>query len=365
MSSGLRLGEYAITPLYNIKAVVQATGISPSTLRAWERRYNIARPQRSDSGYRLYAERDVAVIRWLKAQVDAGMSISQAVSWLGAIVSDAGEMEQVVLPTTGSAPTLHDSPANASGSHREQVRSFDALQHDLVHALADYDEVEAETIVAEAFAMYPVEQVGEKLFMPALLEISERRQQGDLSITTEHFAGNYLIQRLGTLLRVIPNGNGNPLIWVGSPRSESHEIGALLLGIVLRHSGYHIHYLGQNLPVEDLTIKDFVNEAKRRQPAMLLLSVSTPAAVEMLGRLTARLSQNGHPPTVIGYCGPIFGRKPELRNTISAVYMGATTKEILQNLDELLLHKPRSEKQHGDKRQFDSQQVRKTGAPYL
>jgi len=140
VSTGLRLGDYAITPLYNIKAVVQATGISPSTLRAWERRYNIARPQRSDSGYRLYAERDVAVIRWLKAQVDAGMSISQAVSWLGNIVTDADGMEQAILPTAGSGAPLHDPLGTLPSTHREPVRDFDTLQQELMQALINYDE---------------------------------------------------------------------------------------------------------------------------------------------------------------------------------------------------------------------------------
>ena len=85
VNTNIRLSDYATTPLYNIKAVVQATGISPSTLRAWERRYHMCSPQRSESGYRLYSDRDVAIIRWLKSQVDAGMAISQAVAWLDSL----------------------------------------------------------------------------------------------------------------------------------------------------------------------------------------------------------------------------------------------------------------------------------------
>lgn len=338
VSTGLRLGEYATTPLYNIKAVVQATGISPSTLRAWERRYNVARPQRSDSGYRLYAERDVAVIRWLKAQVDAGMSISQAVSWLENLIEDAGDMGQTVLPagSSTSAP-LHDLLSTAQSARREQVRDFTSLQADLTHALLDFNEDAAELVVAEAFAMYPVEAVGEGLFTPVLVEIGERWHRGEVSITTEHFATNYLIQRLGTLLRAIPNGVGGPLIWVGCAPSELHEVGALLLGIYLRRAGYRIHYLGQNLPIDD-----FAAEAKRQQPAMLLFSASTAPAVEELGHLTARLTQAGSPTLVIGYGGQIFNRRPELRSLIAGVYMGATAQEAIEHIDELLLDRPRS-----------------------
>ncbi len=70
-------------PVYNMKAVVEATGISAATLRAWERRYGAFSPGRTESGYRLYSARDIAVLRWLKGRVDEGMSISQAISLLG------------------------------------------------------------------------------------------------------------------------------------------------------------------------------------------------------------------------------------------------------------------------------------------
>ena len=332
MSTGLRLSEYATTPLYNIKAVVQATGISPSTLRAWERRYNVARPQRSESGYRLYAERDVAVIRWLKVQVDAGMSISQAVSWLGNLVADAGEMEQVVLPMTS---TTHQDLLGTGNGHRlEQIRDYTSLQQSLTDALINFDEDEAERIVAEAFSMYSVEQVGEKLIMPVLVEIGERWHQGELSVTIEHFASNYLIQRIGTLLRSIPNGTGGPLLWVGCAPSELHEVGTLLLAIYLRRAGYRIHYLGQNLPIED-----FANEVKRQQPAILLLSASTIQAAEELGRLTSHLARLGPLAPIIGYGGQIFNRHPELRTNIAGTYMGASAQEAVQHIDKLLLDK--------------------------
>src|SRR5207237_5339118 len=74
------LENYADVPLFNTKAVVQQTGIAAPTLRAWERRYTILSPERAQNDYRLYSERDIAILRWLKERVDAGMSISQAIA---------------------------------------------------------------------------------------------------------------------------------------------------------------------------------------------------------------------------------------------------------------------------------------------
>src|SRR5512142_1560167 len=77
------LNEYADEPTYNMKAVEQQTGISAATLRAWERRYALVEPKRTASGYRLYSDRDVALLRWVRQQMDEGLTISRVVAMLG------------------------------------------------------------------------------------------------------------------------------------------------------------------------------------------------------------------------------------------------------------------------------------------
>ena len=56
-------GELSDQPRYSIKAVQERTGIPAVTLRAWERRYKLVKPRRSSGNYRLYSDRDVAVLR--------------------------------------------------------------------------------------------------------------------------------------------------------------------------------------------------------------------------------------------------------------------------------------------------------------
>lgn len=67
-------------PTYNLKAVVQETGLKPDTLRAWERRYGMPDPDRTGGGHRLYSQRDINTLKWLLARQREGMSISRAVS---------------------------------------------------------------------------------------------------------------------------------------------------------------------------------------------------------------------------------------------------------------------------------------------
>ena len=40
--------------LFPIRTVSAETGVNPITLRAWERRYGLVNPRRTDTGHRLY-----------------------------------------------------------------------------------------------------------------------------------------------------------------------------------------------------------------------------------------------------------------------------------------------------------------------
>ncbi len=330
VNAQIRLSDYATTPLYNIKAVVQATGISPSTLRAWERRYHMCRPQRSESGYRLYSDRDVATIRWLKAQVDAGMAISHAVAWFDALSQEADGGSADLLPATGAMFGPHAKPAA-----RTSVRSFAALHSDLSAALIDFNEPAAELVLAEAFALYPIEDVGEQLITPVLVEIGERWHRNEISVTREHLASNYLLHRLATLLRSMPNLNGGPELWVGCAPGELHEAGAVLLTIYLRRAGYHVHYLGQNLPIEDL-----VAEVGRRRPALILLSASTTEAAAGLRRLIERFAQFDDAGPLIGFGGRIFVQQPELLSQLPGAYLGDSAQQAVDKVSALLSDTP-------------------------
>ena len=64
---------------YNLKAVVQQTGVKPDTLRAWERRYGLPQPERTAGGHRIYSEEDIEILLWLLSKQAEGLSISRAV----------------------------------------------------------------------------------------------------------------------------------------------------------------------------------------------------------------------------------------------------------------------------------------------
>lgn len=327
VNTDIRLQAYPVTPLYNIKAVEQSTGISSSTLRAWERRYQVCRPQRSDSGYRLYSDRDIAIIRWLKGQIDAGMSISQAVAWLDKLTADAGDMERVALPANGEMVNMPLSPV----THHLARRDYAVLQKELLNELLNFNEERADHVLAEAFALYPMELVGENVIAPVLVEIGERWHRGELSVTREHFATAILQQRLAAVLRTAPQPNHKQLIWVVCVPGEEHEIGALLLTIYLRRAGYQTQFLGKNVKATDL-----ISDVNQYQPVMILLSATTKESAVNLQMLTKALAQVTTVRPIIGYGGRIFKLHPELRNDVTGIYMGDSAYEAVESTAELL-----------------------------
>ncbi len=60
---------------YRIGAVSSLTGISPDTLRIWEKRYSVVQPYRTDTGNRVYSKQDLIQLSLIKHLIDAGDNI--------------------------------------------------------------------------------------------------------------------------------------------------------------------------------------------------------------------------------------------------------------------------------------------------
>jgi DNA-binding transcriptional MerR regulator len=65
-------------PVYSIGAVARMLEVPTSTLRAWEERYGVVVPQRSQGSQRLYSRGEIEQLRQIKAQMDAGASAADA-----------------------------------------------------------------------------------------------------------------------------------------------------------------------------------------------------------------------------------------------------------------------------------------------
>jgi DNA-binding transcriptional MerR regulator/methylmalonyl-CoA mutase cobalamin-binding subunit len=287
------------TPLYNTAAVVQRTGVPATTIRAWERRYGYPMPRRDTSGQRLYSERDIQAIRWLSDQTAQGVAISRAVAMLRG----------------GYA-----APAPAGAAAPQAPRSFAAVRSDILRALLALELNRAEAVLAEAFALYPVEDVCLHVFEPLLIEVGDRWHAGELSIAEEHYITAFIRARLFALLDAYQRrGAPGPLVLLACAPQEWHEMGILLVAVFLARRGVAVRYLGPNLPLEALA-----RLVEQHHPAVVALSAQSPETARKLAE-AARLFTEGtspHPRLVFG--GQAFNNDPALRDATEGTYVGPT-----------------------------------------
>lgn len=72
------MSEPEARALYSIGAAARMLDVPTSTLRAWEERYGVITPERSHGSQRLYSRTQIEQLRFIKAQIDAGLSAADA-----------------------------------------------------------------------------------------------------------------------------------------------------------------------------------------------------------------------------------------------------------------------------------------------
>ena len=313
------INDFSDEPRYTIKSVSIQTGIRPVTLRAWERRHALLNPHRSDNRYRLYSERDIAILRWIKSRVDEGISISNAVLELRQMTRNGVWPDAVPTAPTRTLVTPKATP--------------ETYTHWLYDALIKHDEERAADIVKELQASYDLMTIFSRIIAPTLVAIGEAWYRGEIRITTEHYASNFLRARLMSLLQAYPTRRNAPYIQLGCAPTEQHELGSLMMAVLLRSEGYRVEYLGPDLPVDDL-----VDYASYEFPDMIVLSASTELAAFEMRRLQEKLNEIDPAPQV-AYAGSAFDNNPKVVEMVPGHYIGRTFEEGLEKIKELLKEK--------------------------
>jgi DNA-binding transcriptional MerR regulator len=208
-TGALRIGEFA-----------RRVEVSPELLRAWERRYGLLEPIRTEGGFRLYTDDDAARVERMKRALDEGLSAAEAAKL--ALVQER--------PTDGA---------------------LDDARERLVAAAHTYDEAAVHAILDEALAGFSLETVLQDLILPALREIGNEWERGALEVGQEHFASNLVRERMLALARLWGRGGG-PLAILACAPGERHDIGLIAFGLVLRSHGWRILFLGADTPLATL-----------------------------------------------------------------------------------------------------------------
>ena len=205
----LRIGEFS-----------RRVGVSPELLRAWERRYELLQPLRTEGGFRLYTDDDAERVERMTRALGVGFSAAEAAR-------------------------------RALTQDRPMERALDGAAERLVAAARAYDEATVHAILDEAFSGFSLEAVLRDLVLPVLREIGAEWERGALGVGQEHFASNLVRARLLALARLWGRGGG-PLAILGCVPGEWHDMGLIAFGLVLRSHGWRILFLGADTPLATL-----------------------------------------------------------------------------------------------------------------
>jgi MerR family transcriptional regulator, light-induced transcriptional regulator len=233
----LRIGELS-----------RRVGVSPELLRAWERRYGVLRPTRTEGGFRLYSTADEERVRRMLALQEQGLSPAVA----------------------ARTAATEDGPAQPAHSLRQA----------LADALDRFDEAAANRAFDRALGMLTLDTLLREIVLDYLADLGERWSAGLASVAQEHFATNVLRGRLLGLARDWGQGGG-PLALLACPPGEQHDLGLICFGLAMRARGWRIAFLGADTPID--TLKQTTDDL---HPDLVVVTAATP---QRLSRVRSEL----------------------------------------------------------------------------
>jgi methanogenic corrinoid protein MtbC1 len=219
--------------MYSIKAVSQATGLSVGTLRAWERRYGVVVPGRDDMGRRAYGPQEVLHLRRLREATERGHPIGR-LAHLDARALDT------LLDESAAAPDQAESAA----ANAFRARILDAARR--------FRATECEQVLTLAIAMLPPARLIDDVLGPLLQEVGERWHGGEFSIAQERMVSTAVRRHVGLMVEAYDRAaRRRPIVFATLP-GERHELGLLMSALICGSHGFKVHYLGPDLPAEEI-----------------------------------------------------------------------------------------------------------------
>lgn len=288
-----------------IKVVAERTGVSVHTLRAWERRYGVPQPGRAPGNrYRVYEENDIADVLWMKRQIESGVPPAQA-----------GLLFQQQRRAEASVSTAPGQPIAATQA---------AFQT----AVLESDDTAARQILDEAFGLFTPERVALQIIQPAMVEIGARWLRNETTVWHEHLASNLVRQKLLAVLQSQPAPVlSAPHFIVACAPAEEHELGLLILTLLLSRRGWRTIYLGLGTP-----LKDLIDLARASKPNAVVISVTT---VVGLTSLIPLLAKENHPAAPLVFGGRLLNLLPTLRDHMPGAWLGEDAATVAHALGVL------------------------------
>lgn len=196
--------ELATEDLYPIREVSRLTGVNPVTLRAWERRYGLLIPHRTESGHRLYSMADIERVRKVTGWIDRGVAVSKVASII----------DREVSASQAPAAVTDDAAARSMAGFRD-------WQAKLVDAVNSGDLTRLDAVYGQVHSTFALATVLRDIALPVWKLFRDSTAPGETSAQwsfLDAFLRGRLFQRIGyprpglptVLLAVMPSPTAGP-----------------------------------------------------------------------------------------------------------------------------------------------------------
>ncbi len=235
---------------YRINVVAQKTGISAATLRAWERRYGIPVPRRTESSYRVYSDEDIELIERLRSLCNDGMSPSEAAK---VVLAEAEAGSETVAPV--SIGLLTDP--------YQQVRD------QILNAVDEFDPDGLEMAVNRALTLGSAAVICERVIVPVMFKVGSLWHSGQITIAQEHLATQILETTARQLIGLLQPPPGARRVLLACFAEDEHTLPLYGIALHLAQASFRTVMLGARTP--PAAIRQAV---AKLQPACVGLSVT-------------------------------------------------------------------------------------------
>ena len=293
MASLETISSIDTAPRHPIRLVANRTGLTVDLIRAWEKRYHVVDPARSDTKRRLYSDYDIERLRLIRIAKQNGRRLVDVapltLEALRDVVSEDSRYDQAQENQAEVYRPSWTSPLESSDTQYDIDAMLFAVQTMDQHR---FDQLLQEGLVKQSLPAYLETVIG-----PLLREIGESTRLGKLRIAHEHMAAAHLRTFIGALrFRETFSGN-EPKIVITTPTGQLHELGALMIAALVSVDGWLPVYLGPNTPADEIAACALQSGA-RVVSLSLTYPADDPRIPTELTRLRTQL--DGRIPVLIG-----------------------------------------------------------------
>lgn len=238
--------------LFPIREVSRLTGVNPVTLRAWERRYGLIQPTRTESGHRLYSMTEIERVRSIVDWIDRGVAVSKV-----------GNILARTEPLKALAHIIPDDLVQADYAQWQQQVQL---------AVSSFDDRALDQVYNQIFSSYSLPVVFQNILMPLWLQMLQR--QDAFGQTSEWlFFDGFLRARV--LQRIVALRGTQPRkVIVSALAGQCRELELLVAALFLSDNDAGVRVLTTGQPFDELAL---VCERIKPQ-ALVLFSNHAPTA---------------------------------------------------------------------------------------